>query len=345
MQATIQQPRLLDQVRAKIRLKGYARSTEQAYCHWVRHYVLFHGKRHPQGMGASDIEAFLSFLASERNVSSSTQNQALAALAFLYKEVLERPLERPIDALRAKKYKRIPSVLSADEVRRLLGTLSGTRLLMAGLAYGAGLRVSETLALRVQDIDFANRRVHVRNGKGRKDRLTLLPSDLVQPLQAHLLKVKALHVEDLSRGDGASVVPQAYARQKPTASKDFTWQFVFPSSALFHDAKTGISGRWHVNPSTLQGAIRHAARQAGISKRVTVHTLRHSFATHLLEDGCDIRSIQALLGHAHINTTMIYTHLVDDRQLTMTSPYDRRAMRQQDGHAGDAQEVPRHTTG
>lgn len=337
MPTAIQKPKLLDQVRAKIRLKGYARSTEQAYCHWVRHYVLFHDKRHPLQMGAGEIEAFLSYLASERNVSSSTQNQALAALAFLYKEVLERPLERPIDALRAKKYKRIPSVLSTDEIKRLLCALSGMRLLMASLAYGAGLRLSETLALRIQDIDFANHRILVRNGKGRKDRLTLLPTNLVQPLQSHLLKVKALHVDDLGRGYGASVVPQAYARHKPTASKDFTWQFVFPSSAFFHDAKSGVSGRWHVNPSTLQDAIRRAATQAGISKRVTVHTLRHSFATHMLEDGCDIRSIQALLGHAHINTTMIYTHLVDDRQLTMTSPYDRRATHLENGDARDVQ--------
>ncbi|GAB3387839.1 integron integrase [Lysobacter fragariae] len=322
------EPRLLDRVRNKIRLKGYSRATEDAYCHWVRQYVLFHEKRHPDGMGDKEVEQFLSHLAARRHASPSTQNQALSALLFLYKSVLGQPIETPIKALRAKKYACIPSVLSVEETRRLLSAMSGVTKLMAELTYGAGLRISETHSLRVQDLDFGSLRIIVRDGKGRKDRFTLLPAGLVAPLQAHLLKVKELHASDLVRGYGASVVPWAYARRRPNASKDFLWQFVFPSSNLFHDAETGISGRWHLNPGTLQKAVQVAARLAGINKRVSVHTLRHSFATHVLQGGCDVRRIQALLGHSRINTTMIYAHILDAHQLSVVSPLDAFSFRE-----------------
>lgn len=229
----------------------------------------------------------------------------------------------PIKALRAKKYEHIPSVLSADEVRRLLSCMTGVPRLMAELTYGSGMRVSETSGLRVQDVDFANKRIVVRDGKGRKDRFTLLPTSLIGRLQIHLIKVKQLHVGDLAKGYGASVLPWAYAKRMSTSSEDFIWQFVFPSKSLFHDKRSGLSGRWHVHPSTLQSAVRVAARQAGLHKRASIHTLRHCFATHLLQTGCDVRQIQVLLGHSHINTTMVYAHIVDAYQLAVASPLDK----------------------
>jgi integron integrase len=326
MDATIPEPRLLDRLRNRIRLKGYSQATEKIYCYWVRQYILYHGKRHPDSMGPREIEAFLSHLAINRNVSASAQNQALSALLFLYKLVLSQPIDTPIKALRAKKYDHIPSVLSVEETRNLLNAMSGTLRLMAELTYGSGMRVSETHGLRVQDLDFSNNRILVRDGKGRKDRFTLLPRNLVATLQTHLLKVKQLHVSDLARGYGASVMPRAYAKRMPQASKDFIWQFVFPSSTLFHDAKTRLSGRWHVHISSLQKAVQRAARQADIRKRVSVHTLRHSFATHLLQGGCDVRRIQSLLGHTRIETTMVYAHIVDAHQLTVVSPLDTHSM-------------------
>lgn len=319
----IKEPRLLDKLRSKIQLKGYSRATEKNYSYWVKRYILFHGKSHPADMGRAEIEAFLSYLASRQLASASTQNQALSALLFLYKCVLDQPIAEPVNALRAKRYDYIPTVLSAAEVQKLLSSMSGSLRLMAELTYGAGMRVSETHSLRVQDIDFANKRILVRDGKGRKDRFTLLPESLVGPLQRHLLKVKELHLSDLARGYGASVTPREHAQRKSCTSKDFIWQFAFPSASLFHDSATGLSGRWHVHVSTLQKAVQRAARKADIRKRVSVHTLRHSFATHLLEGGCDLRQIQMLLGHSHINTTMVYAHIVDAHQLSVVSPLDR----------------------
>ena len=324
MSSLAPEPRLLDKLRHKIRLKGYSPATEKNYAYWAKRYIIYHGKRHPSGMGLPEIEAFLSHLVSSEGASASTQNQALSALLFLYKSVLGQSIDGAVDAIRAKRYDYIPTVLSVEEVRRLLGKLEGMRRLMAELTYGAGLRISETHRLRVQDLDFACRRILVRDGKGRKDRFTLLPTSLVEPLQRHLLHVRSLHAADIARGYGASVMPRAAARRLPYVSKDFIWQFVFPSSALFHDRRTGLSGRWHVNKSTLQKAIQRAARQAGISKRVSTHALRHSFATHLLQNGCDIRRIQLLLGHTHINTTMIYAHIVDAHRLNVVSPLDMR---------------------
>lgn len=327
MNVAIPEPRLLDKLRNTIRLKGYSRSTESTYCYWVRQYVLFHDKQHPSNLGPKEVEAFLSALVSHRHVSASTQNQALSALLFLYKHVLEQPIDAPIASLRAKKYKYAPSVLSVDEVRQLLGCMTGMVRLMAELTYGSGLRVSETLGLRVQDLDFAHQRIIVRDGKGRKDRFTLLPVDLIEPLESQLLRVKKLHVNDLAKGYGASVLPWSHAKRMATSSKDFIWQFVFPSKTIFHDRRTGLDGRWHLHISTLQKAIKVAAQQARLYKRVSVHTLRHSFATHLLQDGCDVRQIQALLGHSHVNTTMIYAHIVDSYQLAAVSPLDRHSMR------------------
>lgn len=322
MNVAIEEPRLLDRLRSKVRLKGYSRSTEKNYSYWAKRYVLFHGKRHPSGMGAKEVEAFLSNLASQESASASTQNQALSAILFLYQHVLDKPLEASVKALRAKRYDHIPTVLSVDEVQRLFGNMTGTPRLMAALTYGSGMRVSETHGLRVQDLDFKHKRILVRDGKGRKDRFTILPDSLIRPLYGHLLRARELHVMDLARGYGASVMPRAYARRMPHASKDFIWQFVFPSTSLFHDKRTGISGRWHVHTSTLQKAVQRAAREADIRKRVSVHALRHSFATHLLQGGCDIRRIQLLLGHTHVNTTMIYAHIVDAQQLAVVSPLD-----------------------
>ena len=316
------EPRLLDKLCSKIRLKGYSRSTEKNYSHWTKRYIIFHSKRHPIHMGMKEVEAFLSHLVTRENASASTQNQALSALRFLYKHVLDQPLESSTKALRAKQYHYIPTVLTVEEIGKLFDALSGTLRLMAELTYGSGMRVSETHSLRVQDIDFSNRCILVRDGKGRKDRFTLLPGTLIAPLQRHLLKVKELHVKDLASGYGASVMPRSYAKRMPHARKDFIWQFVFPSSSLFHDEGTGLKGRWHVHKSTLQKAIQRAARVADIRKRVSAHSLRHSFATHLLQDGCDIRRIQVLLGHTHVNTTMIYAHIIDGQQLAVTSPLD-----------------------
>lgn len=247
MNAVIEEPRLLDRLRSKVRLKGYSRSTEKNYSYWAKRYVLFHGKRHPSGMGVKEVEKFLSNLVSKEGASASTQNQALSAILFLYQHVLDRPLETSAKALKAKKYDYIPAVLSIDEVQSLFGHMGGTPRLMAKLTYGAGMRLSETHGLRVQDLDFTNKRILVRDGKGRKDRFTILPDSLIRPLHSHLLRVKELHVKDLSSGYGASVMPRSHARRMPNASKDFIWQFAFPSASLFHDKSTGICGRWHLH--------------------------------------------------------------------------------------------------
>lgn len=316
-------PRLLDLVRDTVRRRGYSASTEESYTNWVKRYVLFHSKRHPREMGAEHVQSFLSHLARRERVASSTQNQAFSALLFLYKHVLKAPLSDEIKSERAKVYKHDPTVLTAAEVRRLFEQMSGTPRLMAQLTYGAGLRAMELHSLRVGDLDFESKRIHVRDSKGHKDRSTLMPSALVEPLRSHLDRVSVLHTEDLMLGYGLCVLPRAYHLKSPHASKHFRWQFVFPSSRLFHDERTGLSGRWHVGTDALQKAIRRATDQAGIHRRVTVHTLCHSFATHLLQNGCDIRVIQTLLGHANVNTTMIYAHIADNLGLSAVSPLDR----------------------
>lgn len=326
-------PRLLDQVRRSIRVLGYSQSTEDAYCSWIKRFILYHNKRHPDTMAATEVELFLTYLADIEYVSASTQNQALSALLFLYKHVMHTPLDQRIEAAPAKRYKHLPTVLSVDEVRRLFGELSGTKRLMAELTYGAGMRLMEVHNIRVGDIDFEAKRLLVKDGKGRKDRYTLLPLDLVHPLLQQVSSVAAIHSDDLLKGLGSAVLPRAFYRKSKEASRQLRWQFLFPSSSTFHDSITGNSGRWHVNPSGLQNAVRHAAVKAQFNKRVSVHTLRHSFATHMLRDGCDIRTLQALLGHTNVNTTMIYAHIDDNFSLSACSPLDRHSLHAAPGDA------------
>jgi len=314
--------KLLDQLRDALRLKHYSYSTEKTYVHWVTRYILFHNKRHPREMGAPEIEAFLTHLATHENVSASTQNQALAALLFLYRNVLNMDVETPIRVLRAKRPKRLPTVLSKEEVMRVLSFMRGTHLLMAKLLYGSGLRLMECHRLRVKDIDFDNHQIIVRDGKGENDRVTLLPASLVEPLKAQLMYVKHLHEQDLARGYGSVELPFALARKYPNADKELAWQYVFPSVSLSRDPRTGIVRRHHLDPSGLQRAVRQAARRAGIAKPVGPHTFRHSFATHLLESGYDIRTVQELLGHKDVKTTMIYTHVLNKGPKAVRSPLD-----------------------
>ncbi|OGO40290.1 MAG: integrase, partial [Chloroflexi bacterium RBG_16_57_9] len=280
-----------------------------------------HGTRHPNEIGAAEVEAFLTHLAVEGNVAASTQNQAFSALLFLYREVLHQDLG-PIDALRAKKPKRLPTVLTKEEVRRVLGHLSGAHQLMAKLLYGSGLRLMECLRLRVKDIDLAQRAIIVRDGKGMEDRVTMLPDSLIAPLQEHLQRVKRLHEEDLAKGYGAVYLPYALDRKYPNAEREWAWQYVFPSDRLSVDPRSSVVRRHHLDESGLQKVIRQAAQRAGIPKPVGPHTFRHSFATHLLENGYDIRTVQELLGHKDVKTTMIYTHVLNRGGLAVRSPLD-----------------------
>jgi integron integrase len=336
----VPKPRLLDQVRQIVRRRGYAAATEQAYCHWIKRFVLFHNKRHPDTMAVPEVEQFLSYLVEKENVAAATQNQALSALLFLYKHVLSSPLDERVEASRAKRYKHIPNVISVDEVRRLLSCMDDAKRLMAELTYGAGLRLLEVHRIRVGHLDFENHRIKVLDGKGRKDRITLLPRDLVEPLLRQVRHVAEVHAADLSRGLGAAVLPYAFHRKSKEASRQLHWQFLFPSPTTFVDPKTGNSGRWHVNASGLQLAVSKAAAAAKLHKRVTVHTLRHSFATHMLRDGCDIRTLQVLLGHGHVNTTMVYAHINDNFTLTTRSPLDRHALHTPTGQPGHPPSQP-----
>jgi integron integrase len=278
-------------------------------------------------MGGAEVSAFLSWLAAERNVAAATQNQALSALLFLYKQVLDRDLPWFDDLVRAKRPVRLPVVLSEAETRRLLEQLEGAAWLMASLLYGAGLRQNECLKLRVKDVDFAYRQILVREGKGAKDRVTMLPEVVVQALQAHLGKVRSLHQRDLTQGYGEAWLPHALARKYPRAGFEWSWQFVFPSGNRSADPETGVVRRHHVYPDTLARAVKRAARAAGISKPVSCHTLRHSFATHLLQNGQDIRTVQELLGHSDVSTTMIYTHVMNKGARGVKSPLDRAEQR------------------
>ena len=325
--APVRRPRLLDQVRAAIRRLNYSRSTEEAYVHWIKRYIYFHGKRHPAELGEAEAAAFLSHLATERRVAAATQGQALAALLFLYKQVLGRDLGWLDGMTRAKRPVRLPTVLSLQEVQGLLSELSGTALLMAGLLYGAGLRHFECLRLRVKDVDFNYRQILVREGKGQKDRVTLLPEKFVEPLRAHLEKVRRLHARDLREGYGEVHLPFALARKYPRAGYEWPWQYVFPSKHRSIDPEDGTIRRHHLDDSVLQRAVKEAARAAGIDKRVSCHTLRHSFATHLLHNGYDIRTVQELLGHSDVSTTMIYTHVLNKGGRGVVSPLDGLAIR------------------
>lgn len=316
-------PKLLDQIRDRIRLKHYSRRTEDVYVDWAKRFILYHNKRHPQEMGKQEIEDFLTYLARDRKVSASTQNQAKAALLFLYKEVLEMPLPWLGDVEQAKKPQKLPVVLTESEVQALLLKLSDTWLLLGRLLYGTGLRLLEGLRLRVQDVDFSANQILVRDGKGGKDRVTMLPQSLVLPLKDHLLQVKQLHARDLTDGHGDVWLPEGLARKYPHAGREWIWQYVFPSARLSVDPRSGVTRRHHLDEKGLQRAIRQAAVDAGLTKHATPHTLRHSFATHLLQAGYDIRTVQELLGHKDVQTTMIYTHVLNKGGMGVTSPLDR----------------------
>jgi len=316
-------PRLIERLREAIRSRHYSRRTEKSYWYWIRWYVRFHGMRHPADLGGREVSEFLSFLATQRNVAAATQNQALSALLFLYKHVLAQELPWLDGVTRAKRPVRRPVVLTHEEASRLLAQLTGTKWLMASLLYGAGLRQIEVLTLRVKDVDFAYRQVTVRNGKGGKDRVTMLPEQVVSPLQAHLGRVRALHQRDLAAGVGEVWLPDALARKYRGAARHWGWQFVFPSGRLSVEPGTGVIRRHHVYPDTLHRAVKSAAVAARIVKPVSCHTLRHSFATHLLESGYDIRTVQELLGHADVSTTMIYTHVLNKGGRGVASPLDR----------------------
>ncbi len=315
-------PKLLDRVRDRIRRKGYSLRTEKAYAHWIKRFILFHGKRHPRDLGAAEVEAFLTSLAVERDVAAATQNLALSAILFLYREVLELPLPWLDGIERAKKPARLPTVLGTAEVGRLLEHIEGTPGLMLRLLYGTGMRLMECVRLRVKDVDFTARQITVRDGKGGKDRVTVLPDALAEPLRTHLALVKAQHAADLAQGHGAVWLPDALARKYPKAPTSLGWQYVFPARGISTDPRSGARRRHHIDEKMLQRAMRRAAQEAGIVKPVSPHTLRHSFATHLLQSGYDIRTVQELLGHADVSTTMIYTHVLNRGGRGVVSPLD-----------------------
>ena len=318
-----QAKKLLDQYRDTLRIKHYSPRTEDTYVLWVRAYILHHNKRHPREMGVPEIAQFITHLANQRQVSASTQTQALSAILFLYRHVLHMQLdELQLAELRPQRSKTIPTVLSKDEVKRLFASLSGTHKLIAQVMYGGGLRLMETMRLRVKDLDFDNRQILIRDGKGEEDRFTILPDSLIQPLQLHLQHIKTLHQKDLADGFGSVYLPYALERKSPNANKEWIWQYVFPASDISTDKRTGITRRHHIHESFVQRSIKEAARAAKIDKHVTPHTLRHSFATHLLQNNYDIRTIQELLGHKDVKTTMIYTHVLQRGGLAVKSPLD-----------------------
>ncbi len=315
-------PRLMERMQKALRSRHYSARTEKAYCAWVRRFIRFHGMRHPDDMAEAEINAFLTHLAVEQNVSASTQTQALCALLFLYRRVLDREIGELGEVVRARKPARLPVVLSVQEVRAVLDQMDGETQLMAALMYGCGLRVSECLRLRVLDLDFQRGEIVVRGGKGDKDRVTMMPQSLRGPLRAQLREAEAVHEQDLAEGWGCVVLPNALARKYPRAARAWKWQWVFPQAHRWIDRRTGRQGRHHVHATVIQRAVKDAVRRAGIGKNAGCHTLRHSFATHLLECGYDIRTIQELLGHRSVNTTMIYTHVLNKGGLGVRSPVD-----------------------
>ena len=321
------EPRLMDEVRGVMRRLHYSIHTERSYSDWIAQFIRFHRMRSREQLlaaGSPEVEQFLSHLAETRNVAASTQNQAMNALVFLYKRVLERPLEGRIDAARATKAPRIPVVLTREEVAKLLPLIDGHSALIVRLLYGSGLRITEAVRLRVLDVDFGYKQITVRNGKGNKDRVTTFPARLVDPLTEHLLKVKQIHDRDLAEGYGRVYLPYALAKQRPNASAEWRWQYVFPATSRAVDPRStdGRMRRHHLDQSAVNKAIKKAVTFAGIDKRVSAHTFRHSFATHLLERGTDIRTIQALLGHKDVETTMIYTHVLNQGAQGVPSPLD-----------------------
>jgi len=320
--------RLLDRLREALRTRHRARSTERAYAYWVRRFIVHHGKRHPAELGEPEVNAFLTWLAVEARVSASTQNQALAALLFLYDSVLGRPLGRVEGVVRARRPRRLPVVLTPDEVERVLAGISGEPWLVAMLLYGSGLRLLEALRLRVKDVDFTRRELTIREAKGNKDRVTLLPGAVAEPLARHLDSWRRRHADAASRGLGRVQLPGALGRKYPAADSSWPWQWVFPAVGCYRDRAGGGIFRHHVHESTVQRAVQAAVAAAGIAKRASCHTLRHSFATHLLVDGYDIRTVQELLGHNDVKTTMIYTHVLNAGGKAVRSPADRLSRRE-----------------
>ena len=314
--------KLLDQVRDVLRTKHYAYRTEQSYVDWIRRFILFHNKRHPQEMREAEVEAFLTHLAVERHVSASTQNQALSVILFLYRPVLKSHLAESIESVRAKRSTYLPTVLTVEEVRLLLQHLEGLPQLMAKLLYGSGLRIIEGLRLRVKDLDFGQSQIIVRDTKGDRDRVTMLPQQIRELLQAHLVQVKQLHLNDLSQGYGEVYLPYALDRKYPKAGREWIWQYVFPAKQRSVDPRSSVVRRHHIDEGYLQRSLKIAVQSAQIPKKVSCHTLRHSFATHLLQNGYDIRTVQELLGHKDVKTTMVYTHVLNKGGLGVRSPLD-----------------------
>ncbi|MBN2117048.1 MAG: integron integrase [Anaerolineales bacterium] len=314
--------KLLDQLRDAIRTKHYSYRTEQTYADWCKRYILYHHKRHPAEMGMPEIQAFIIYLANDQNVAASTQNQALSAILFLYRNVLLRDIEFPTDIVRAKKPERLPTVLTKAEAMSIIGKMNGIPKLMVQLLFGSGLRLMECLRLRIKDIDFANRQIIVRDGKGENDRSVPLPRSILLALKLHIQKVDALHQQDLREGYGEVHLPYALERKYSNANRELGWQYVFPANQRSVDPKTGKVMRHHLHESVLQRAIKDAARLAKVDKSVSPHTFRHSFATHLLENGYDIRTVQELLGHRDVKTTMIYTHVLQRGAMAVKSPLD-----------------------
>jgi len=313
--------KLLDQMRDIIRTKHYSYRTEETYLDWARRYILFHQKRHPTEMGATEIQVFLAHLASERRVAASTQNQALSAILFLYREVLHKEIE-PVLLSSAKRPERLPTVLTHEEVLHVINHLSGAHKLMAQLLYGSGLRLMECIRLRIKDIDFEYKTITVRDGKGEKDRVTPLPDTITADLKRQMERARIRHEQDLAEGYGEVYLPDALQRKYPNAARDLLWQYIFPAARRALDPRSGVERRHHLDETALQRTVKQATQKAGLHKRVSCHTFRHSFATHLLQNGYDIRTVQELLGHKDVRTTMIYTHVLQRGGLAVKSPLD-----------------------
>jgi integron integrase len=316
------QPKLLDQVRVVLRRRHYSYKTEKSYIHWIKRFVAFHDMKSPRDMGAPEIEAFLTHLAVRQHVAPSTQNQAFSALVFLYREVYQRDTNWNLDAERATPTRYLPTVLTVEEVQSVLKCLSGVYQIIIKLLYGSGLRLNEGLQLRVKDLDLAHRQIVVRDAKGRESRITMLPGSLIETLTQHLYWVKHLHQNDLEQGYGSVYLPYALERKYPNAEREWIWQYIFPADRHSIDPRSSICRRHHVHESSVQKALKQAVRKAGVQKRVSCHTFRHSFATHLLEGGYDIRTVQELLGHKDVKTTMIYTHVLNRGGRGVRSPLD-----------------------